>query len=225
MKYISIDIETTGLDPINDQILSIGAIIEDTENLLPFDEIPKFHGVIKRNRIEGGLYAINLNRDLLETINQYMCTRDQDEKNDIVHMTGMWFFEEGEIVEEFYYWCAMNGLVDFNPIESGGFVTVKNGKSVPAITNKTKPLTINVAGKNFATFDKPFIERLPRWKQLFRIRQRIIDPAVLYVNWKEDDSLPGLPLCKERSGLESNIVTHNAVEDAWDVIEILRNKY
>ncbi len=224
MKYLSIDIETTGLDPVNDQILSIGAIIEDTENPLSFDEIPKFHGVIKRNRIEGGLYAINLNRDLLETINQYMCASDQDEKNDIVHMTGMQFFEEDEIVVEFYYWLAQNGMIDFNPMESGGYVTVKNGKTIPAITNKTKPLNINVAGKNFATFDKPFIERLPRWKQLFRIRQRIIDPAILYVNWKEDDSLPGLPLCKERAGLDST-VTHNAVEDAWDVIEVLRKTY
>ncbi len=52
MKYLSIDIETTGLDPLKDQLLSFGAIIEDTENPLPFDEIPKFHAAIKRNRIE-----------------------------------------------------------------------------------------------------------------------------------------------------------------------------
>ena len=224
MKYISIDIETTGLDTINDQILSIGAIIEDTNNPLPFDEIPKFHAAIKRDRIEGGLYAINMNRELLETLNHYMTASDQDERNDIVHMTGMQFLDEDKIVIEFYYWLAMNDMVDFNSIGSSGYVTVKNGKSVPAISNKTKQLTINVAGKNFATFDKLFIERLPHWKQLFRIRQRIIDPAILYVDWKEDDSLPGLSLCKERAGLNST-VTHNAVEDAWDVIETLRKTY
>ena len=43
MKYISIDIETTGLDPENCQILSIGAVIEDTLNQLPFEELPTFH--------------------------------------------------------------------------------------------------------------------------------------------------------------------------------------
>ena len=66
MKYLSIDIETTGLDPLKDQLLSFGAIIEDTENPLPFDEIPKFHAAIKRNRIEGDLFAINMNKELIE---------------------------------------------------------------------------------------------------------------------------------------------------------------
>ena len=48
MRYISIDIETTGLDAETNQILSIGAVVEDTNNLVPFDELPKFHAVIKR---------------------------------------------------------------------------------------------------------------------------------------------------------------------------------
>lgn len=224
MKYISIDIETTGLDSELDQVLSIGAIIEDTENQLPFNEIPKFHGVIKRNRIEGGLYAINLNKDLLETMNQYMCARDQDEMDDITNETGMQFFDESEIVQEFYYWLAENEFIEFNDSSSFGSVVARNGKMTSAITDKTKTQHITVAGKNFATFDKRFIERLPKWKQLFKIRQRIIDPAVLYVDWKEDESLPGLSQCKERAGLD-NHVSHNAVEDAWDVIELIRKKY
>lgn len=224
MKYVSIDIETTGLDPVNDQVLSIGAIIEDTNDCRIFEDIPKFHGVIKRDRIEGGLYAINLNKDLLETMNQYATAQDQDEKNDIVHMTGMQFYDESEIVEAFYYWLAQNGLVDFNLVESGGYVTVKNGQTVPAITNQTKPVTINAAGKNFATFDKLFLERLPRWKQLIKVRQRVLDPSILFVNWKEDDSLPGMPLCKKRAGFDE-YVSHNALEDAWDVVELLRKEY
>ena len=75
-----------------------------------------------------------------------------------------------------------------------------------------------------ATFDKLFLERLPRWKQLIKIRQRIIDPSVLYVNWESDSSLPSMSECKVRAGLPG-MVTHNAVEDAWDVIELLRNTY
>lgn len=224
MIYISIDIETTGLDPVNDQVLSIGAILEDTDNPVSFEDAPKFHGVIKRNRIEGGLYAINLNRDLLETLNHYMTAKDQDEKNDIVHMTGMQFYEEAEIVEKFYYWLAANGLMDFNDLFGMGYVTTVSGKMVPMIGNNTKPITINVAGKNFGTFDKLFLERLPRWKQLIKIRQRIIDPSVLYVNWEDDTSLPSMAECKQRIGLP-DIVTHNAIEDAWDVIELLRNRY
>jgi len=202
MKYLSIDIETTGLDPLKDQLLSFGAIIEDTENPLPFDEIPKFHAAIKRNRIEGDLFAINMNKELIETINQYMTAQDQDEKNDIIQMTRMNFYDENEIASGFRRWLITN---KFTQIDK-------------EITNLT------VAGKNFATFDKLFIERLPRWKQYFRIRQRIIDPAILFVDWKNDNSLPGLSACKTRAKLNPN-VTHNAVEDAWDVIELLRLNY
>ncbi len=221
MKYVSIDIETTGLDPENDQVLSIGAIIEDTNNPLKFEDIPKFHGVIKRNSIKGGLYAINLNRDLLETLNQYMTAKDQDEKNDIVQMTGMQFYEEDEIVEEFYYWLVSNDLVDLSKVIGHGYVTTFTGKMVPAITRNTRPIQISTAGKNFATFDKLFLERLPRWKQLIKVRQRIIDPSVLYVDWANDESLPSMSECKVRAGLDGH-VSHNALEDAWDVVMLIR---
>jgi hypothetical protein len=87
-----------------------------------------------------------------------------------------------------------------------------------------KPVTITVAGKNFASFDKLFLERLPRWKQAIRIKQRILDPAILYVDWKTDSDVPNLLKCKERAGINGT-VTHNALEDAWDVIEVLRKKY
>jgi hypothetical protein len=103
-------------------------------------------------------------------------------------------------------------------------VKIENGKSYPALTSKTKPVSINVAGKNFASFDKLFLERLPRWQQVIRIRQRMIDPSVIFTNWKDDDTLPNLQTCKERAKIEG-IVTHNALEDAWDVIQLLRTQY
>ena len=111
MKYIAIDIETTGLELENCQVLSIGAVIEDTNEIKPLNELPKFHGVIMRRNISGNTYAINLNRDLIQTMNHYMTAENQDEKNDIVQMTGMQFYEENQIVEEFYYWLAANGFV------------------------------------------------------------------------------------------------------------------
>lgn len=43
MKYISIDIETTGLNPAVDQILEIGAILEDTLNPSTYDNAQKFN--------------------------------------------------------------------------------------------------------------------------------------------------------------------------------------
>ncbi len=47
MKYISIDIETTGLDPEKHQILEFAAVLEDTENQAPLLQLPTFHRLIR----------------------------------------------------------------------------------------------------------------------------------------------------------------------------------
>jgi hypothetical protein len=213
MKYVSIDIETTGINREKCQILSIGAVIEDTNNPLPIEDLPKFHAaIIGREGLYGEPFALNMNKDLIETIVQYQTESDQDEKNDIVNMTGMQFLKEENIVIEFYNWLAKNGMID-------GVTEFTFNRGLP-----TKKVYLNVAGKNFATFDKVFLEQLPRWKQLIDVRNRILDPAILFVDWKNDESLPGLGKCKDRAGIKG-IVTHNALEDAIDVVEILRKVY
>jgi len=225
MKYISIDVETTGLEKDRHQILSIGAIIEDTSKKLPFDEIPKFHAAILHNEIIGSPFALNMNKNILEAIAQYQEAEDQDEKNDLVQMTGMEFYHEDEVSEAFYQFLYRNGLVEFDVKEAiNRQVKIVNGQTYPILTSKMKPATINVAGKNFASFDKIFLERLPRWKQVVRIRQRIIDPSVMFTNWNDDNSLPSLFECKKRAKIDG-IVTHDALEDSWDVIQLLRTQY
>lgn len=221
MKYLSIDIETTGLDSESCQILSIGAIFEDTEKKLPFEEIPKFHVGILHEQITGSPFAINMNKDLIESIVHYQSAKDQDEKNDLVHMKQMQFRHKDEVVESFYDFLYDCGLIDS---KIGDMVKSVNGKVYPILTSKMKPISINVAGKNFSTFDKIFLEKLPRWKQAIRIKQRILDPAILFIDWKEDKSLPSLDQCKQRANIDG-IVTHNALEDAWDVVQLLRKFY
>ena len=224
MKYISIDIETTGLDPENCQILSIGAVIEDTLNQLPFEDLPKFHGVIKRENVSGSLFALNMNRDLIEAIVQYSGAEDQDEKNDIVHMTGMQFYHEDEIVEALFQFCYRNGLVPVDPNFLNRAFKNVNGTAYPALTSNMPKVYLNCAGKNFAGFDKKFLEKLPRWKQVFSIRSRVLDPGILFVDWINDESVPSLDECKKRAGIDG-VVTHNAVEDAMDVVMLLRQCY
>ena len=65
MIYLSIDLETTGLEKDRYQILSFGAILEDTEKKLPYDEIPKFHAAILHNEITGSPFAINMNKKII----------------------------------------------------------------------------------------------------------------------------------------------------------------
>ena len=226
MIYISIDTETTGLNPETCQLLSIGAIVEDTEKKLPFEEIPKFHCAIlrgERDILQGELYALNMNKDLIEKITYYSTAKDQDEKNDLVQMTGMQFLREEEVAKAFFHFLIDSGAItpDFDYMQ---MVEVVNGKTYPALTTKMKPFHLNVAGKNFHSGDQTYIERLPRWKQIFRIRHRHIDPSVLFADWKNDESMPGLGKCKERAKVDG-IVTHDALEDAWDVVQLLRTQY
>jgi oligoribonuclease len=77
MKYVSIDLETTGLETENHQILSIGAVIEDTlDTRINVEDLPTFHGVIVHNELTGSPFALNMNRDLIEKIQFNLCYMD-----------------------------------------------------------------------------------------------------------------------------------------------------
>lgn len=71
-EYVSIDIETTGLSPEHDQILSIAAVRDraDMANSGPFfyrevEKLDHLHLVIHHERISGQPFALSMNPDLL----------------------------------------------------------------------------------------------------------------------------------------------------------------
>jgi len=218
MIYVSIDIETSGLDHEKHKVLSIGAIIEDTEKKLPYEECPKFNAIVLQNEITGSPRAITMNKEIISMIGDYLEGDDETKQNFNTH-SDYSFYREDDVIKEFYTFLWRNG---FATLDSPS--THVNGKLTPTIDGKTKPITLNVAGKNFGTFDKLFLQELPWWQKLIRTRQRVLDPAILMVDWVNDKSLPNLTVCKERAGIKG-IVTHNALEDAWDVIEVLRRFY
>ena len=194
MKYISIDIETSGLSPENNQILSIGAIIEDTELKLPYEQVPKFYCLVEQHTIHGSIFALNLNSEIIKELGDY---------------------QAGKSIPSKVYdpWQVVKKLQDFIT-ENNGFVKGKGGDK----------FYINVAGKNFHNFDLKFLEQLPRWSETFEVARRSIDPSIFFTDWKEDKEIPNLEKCKERAGFNSH-VSHNALEDAWDVVELLRKQY
>jgi DNA polymerase III alpha subunit (gram-positive type) len=227
MRYISIDVETTGLDPQNCQILSIGAVIEDTNKQVPIEELPTFHGIIKRENISGSIFAINMNKDLIQAIKDYSTATTPELKASVEESFGAKFYHEDEIVEALFHFCYRNGLVAVPDTEGWSHMALSlnfkqvDGISYPVLSSNMPKVYLNCAGKNFAGFDKKFLEKLPRWKQVFSIRSRVLDPGILFVDWNNDDSVPGLGECKKRAGIEG-IVTHNAVEDAMDVVMLFR---
>lgn len=205
MKYVSIDIETTGLDREQDQIIEFGAILEDTLNPLPFKDTPKFHAIVKHDRYSGGAFAINLNQRIFKILADRILIKDPDEKvsYDIKHN----ICKIEDLAEDFYNWL-------FTELNKGGLTVYYH-----------QPLTITAAGKNYAGFDGQFLNHVPDWNKLFRVRHRTLDPASLYWDSARDEALPSLEQCLERAGIDNTVVSHDAVEDAWQVIEVLRKKY
>ena len=193
MQYFSIDLECTGLDPDNHQIIEFGAVFEDTETL----ECNSFERIVMHTEYTGQAYALNMNNRILQVLAGIEKADNKLEyfnKNNIV--------SQGQLLNDFYDFIIKCGI---DP-------------------NKDKSVTINVAGKNFASFDALFLKKIPKWSKRIRFSQRILDPGILYVNWREDERLPSLSDCKERAGLSTN-VTHKAIEDAMDVVEVLRKQY
>lgn len=73
MIYCSIDIETTGLDPVNNQILEIGAILYKAG----VGEIDRFHCFVVHDTYVGSAYALHMNREILYKIANKQMFEDQ----------------------------------------------------------------------------------------------------------------------------------------------------
>lgn len=227
MRYTSVDIETTGLDSETCQILSVGAVIEDTNNILPIEELPSIHIVIKREKINGEAFAINMNRELISNIVKFQKAKSEEERVAFCQITKSVYVDEEDVVDTLFRFLWKNGIrfdetkYDWRAKPCHMFT---NGETYPKLISGIPKTYLNVAGKNFGTFDKVFLEKLPRWKQVFYVRSRILDPAICYIDWNNDESAPGLDECKKRAGIDG-VVTHNAVEDAIDVVKLLRPQY
>ena len=193
MKYISIDIETTGLNPLENDVLEIGAYIEDTNNPLPREQLPCFHVYIWKENYRGNAFALEMNHRILKKILELKKAKDASLVNseDVANRFGSFLLNNKSQWPDDKF---INGC--------GPFV---------------------VAGKNLAGFDLPFLNELPGWKQ-FKFHRRVVDPGVLYFDPKQDEVLPDTSLCKQRAGL-SAFVAHEALDDAWDVITLVRHKF
>jgi exonuclease I len=67
MTYVSIDIETTGLDPETCQVVEIAAVVDDLSDT-PIEELPAFRYVCVRDAYVGEPYALAMHARLFEQI-------------------------------------------------------------------------------------------------------------------------------------------------------------
>ncbi len=70
MKIVSIDIETTSLDPETGQILEIGAVVDNLVERKPLDTLPKFHCYLIHDEIHGDPVAIAMNKVAIDRISK-----------------------------------------------------------------------------------------------------------------------------------------------------------
>jgi len=70
MKYVSIDIETTGLDHDCCKVLELAMILEDTAHPeVPVEDLPYYHAIFHYNKLyHGEPYALSINSALLMKI-------------------------------------------------------------------------------------------------------------------------------------------------------------
>jgi len=191
MKYVSIDLETTGLDPENNNIIEFGAVLDDLKEQKPLEELPRFHAYICMDEYKGQPYALSMH----PTIFRRIATKEE----------GYNYLYPNTLGKAFLSFLVNNGYT----------LEIKNEKEV-------QRTTINVAGKNFGTFDLPFLNHQTNFSSSVKIRSRILDPGILCLESK-DKVIPGLALCLERVGVEKEIA-HTTIEDSLDVIRVIRSK-
>ena len=222
MKFCVIDLETTGI-PGKDgtleelQIIEFGAVIEDTNNILPMDDLPQYNRIIRHEQYTGGAFAINMNARIFDILaGREKFKRGSDSQKDYDKHHGIIGIKD--LAKDFfdflspYFAKPVEALDEFEKV----------------LANVTKynqaPFTITPAGKNFDSFDRKFIDLIPKWGSYVNLRHRTIDPTSMYVDWKNDDAPPGLGDCLQRAGVPK-IITHKAVEDCLDTLLVIRKEY
>lgn len=199
MKYVSIDIETTGLDPTGCDVLEIGAILEDTENPAGREKLPTFHKYIWKDVYRGEPFALAMNAHIFQKMLALRKTEGiggmQDYDKTLIEAVHLWPHFKNWILKYKHLW----------PEES--FINQQP--------------TLVVAGKNVAGFDLPFLKQLPFMP---KFHHRVIDPGMMYFDPRNDNVPPDLKECKKRAKLPEH-VSHEALDDAWDVIQLVREKF
>jgi hypothetical protein len=173
--YLSIDIETTGLDRQKVHVLQLAAVYDNGKDL---EDLPTFDRVIKWPVItHAEEYAMNLNKDLLER---------GFKKQNIVSIN--------QCRDEFNKWLD---------------------KIAPGSSRFTP------AGKNVQGFDIPILENPVNQFFFKRFLRRTLDPGSMYTD--EFDHIPTLDEINSVTGRSP--VTHNALDDCWDVVYAIRHKW
>jgi len=209
MKFASVDIETTGLDPEKDIVLEIAAGIGEVKPIGWIGPLGSDLTLAERALIERHIYAPLDNEIRILVIPEGPITADLY----ILAMHSRLWGEMSKFDKEMGK--------DKQVIKvSDSFFAVRKEKAWPIFRAWFKRVhpegVMNCAGKNYAGFDARFLRRIdPSFDGIFRAR--IIDPAPLYYRGG-DEKMPSTETCLERLKKEwpsmPTLEAHSALEDA-----------
>lgn len=170
--YVSIDIETTGLDRQRAHVLQLAAVYDNGKDL---GDLPTFNQTILWPYITyGEPYALRLNQELL--------FKTDEVASSILHAH-----------TNFGFWL--------HQVQPDGKLTA--------------------AGKNVQGFDFPILQNPVNGFDLRRFLHRALDPGSMYAD--QFDHVPSLDEINKLTGRSA--VSHDALEDAWDVVYAIRYKW
>lgn len=201
MKYVSLDIETTGTNPDQNDIIEFGAVIDDFANQKPIITLPKLRVIVAHHSYTGNAFAIDLNKNLFSELAK-LTREDMQNLN-----------KDNKITKDGILYCMKKEL----PFIFKSFLLDNGYKE-----NEDGKIKITVAGKNVAGFDIPFLKKISTWNKCISASHKCLDPGILYTI-PTDSEVPGMATCKIRAGLEESVY-HTAIEDSIDVIKLLRYK-
>lgn len=195
MKFLSVDIETTGLDEKVHSIIQFAAVHADDKATFK----PQiFHGWVKPDGMVWDIYCLNLHfnwiKQVLERLREGTTHHMSDHQPEI--------FEDFEQLHSaFYVWLAQQRI--YNEDDH------LKGKKLLAL------------GKNFGSFDHRFLTAAG-YGNLWRHRSLDATP---YYTIATDEKPPELKVCKQRAFergcvFNSKEVAHTALEDAIDVMTL-----
>lgn len=210
MKYISVDVETTEIDPKKGKLLQVAMIVEDTDYPMSLDKTPHISVSIVQDEIYGNLHAIAMNADLLVDMSEWKklaskrdMSQEEHERWKALNAKGFGF--KSQCHRKLINFLEANEVIEYNHHDQQYEAKQK----------------VVIAGKN-PSFDLAWIEH--HLDLGWKVNHRTLDPGLLLIDWGKDEHVPGLGRCKERAGIPGG-VCHTALQDAWDVVLLLRMQY
>lgn len=222
MKFLSIDIETTGLNENENQIIEIGGVVDDLKNPKPINDLPEFHCYVTHETYHVSEYCLGLHGEtgIFEDLSNRKEEHTYLELDQVAYHLGKFIYYNYLTPEE-QYLDNLGDPIEWNELYNN-LIEKKEPRNIIPLDDFF-PISVIAAGKNFNSLDSDFLGEVPNLTDIIYFYHRVIDPGSMYVKL-DDESPPNLKTCLERAGFDDE-VPHNAVDDSKLVVKLIRNHF